>query len=206
LRHRHRAGFDQRQQPSPTGAEALEQWAGIAFGHSTLRATTVSELDARIKRDGQQQYLLANIHKIPGIYETIRAAEPIAEYFDDLRQIFGPRLREMTEINLRSLVRSGSLNLIVETSAGAAPSYYGSVSGTMLLDPGRRSYLKAIQGAKVILGRIDLPFNPIKASDVAPDAPCPRSRQCGCERKRNRCSENGRLTVFGTARRTKPDS
>jgi hypothetical protein len=126
----------------------------------------VTELDQRIKREGEQEFLLANLGKIPATIASIRAAEPIAEYLDDLRDILGPRLLDLTGLNLWPLVRSGSLNLIVETPEGATSTNYAMVSGTTLLDPARRRYAKALLTAKQALGAIDLPFDPVKASDA----------------------------------------
>lgn len=126
----------------------------------------VSELDERIKRESEQHFLLSNLGNIPAIIGCIRSAEPIAEYLDDLRDILGSRLQERSGVNLWSLVRSGTLNLIVETEKGAVPSYYGAVSGVTLLDPARRRYARALASAKAAIGAIDLPFDPIRASDA----------------------------------------
>jgi len=126
----------------------------------------VSELDERIKRESEQQFLLSKLGNIPAIMAGIRAAEPIAEYLDDLRDILGPRVQTLTGINLWSLVRSGSLNLIVETPEGATSTYYATVAGATLLDPARRRYAKALLMAKQAIGAINLPFDPIKASDI----------------------------------------
>jgi hypothetical protein len=127
----------------------------------------VSELDARIKREAEQDFLLANIHKIPDMLAIVRAAKPIASYLDDLREILGPKLLRMMEINLWNLVRSGSLNVIVETADGAVPTHYAPVSGTGLLNPNRRLFRLALDGSDALItGNIDLPFDPVKASDV----------------------------------------
>jgi hypothetical protein len=127
----------------------------------------VNELDARIKREAEQEYLLANVHKIPGIINTIRAAKPIAACLDDLREILGPKLIRMMEINLWSHVRTGSLDLIIETADGPAFTPYATVTGTGLLNPNRRSYVVALDSAELLItGNIDLPFDPIKASDI----------------------------------------
>jgi hypothetical protein len=126
----------------------------------------VSELDARIKRENEQQFLLANLGKIPATMACVRAAEPIAEYLDDLRDILGPRLQARTGINLWSLVRNGSLDLIVDTDRGAVSSYYAAVAGVGLLDPARRKYAKALLTAKQAIGAIDLPFDPMRRSDA----------------------------------------
>jgi hypothetical protein len=126
----------------------------------------VSELEERIKQESEQQFLLSNLGKIPAIISGIRAAEPIAEYLDDLRDILGARLQMRTGINLWSLVRSGSLNLVVETAEGATASYYATVAGVGLLDPARRRYARALAMAKAAIGAINLPFDPLRASDA----------------------------------------
>jgi len=126
----------------------------------------VGELDERKKRESEIDFLLSNLGKIPGAISAIQRAEPVAEYLDDLREILGPRLQSLTEINLWSLVRSGSLDLIVETNQGATRDYYASVSGVGLLDPTRRKYKSALTSAKQAISTIDLRFDPIRASDA----------------------------------------
>jgi hypothetical protein len=108
-----------------------------------------------------------NVHKIPDIIATIRAAKPIASYLDDLREILGARLARMTEINLWSYVRSGSLDLIEETREGAVSTRYAPVSGISLLNPNRRSYRVALDATEVMItSNIDLPFDPKRANDI----------------------------------------
>lgn len=127
----------------------------------------VSELDARIKREAEQEFLLANVHKIPDMLATVRAAMPIASYLDDLREILGTKLLRIMEINLWSHVRSGSLDIMVETADGAVPTPYAPVSGSGLLNPSRRLFRLALDGSEALItGNIDLPFDPTKASDI----------------------------------------